>query len=804
MIDDINILLASMTLEEKASLCSGEDFWHLKSIERLNIPSIMVADGPHGLRKQPQEGDHVGLGESIKSTCFPTASATASSWDPELLFKIGEALGEECIQEDVSVILGPGANIKRSPLCGRNFEYISEDPYLTGKIGSALVKGVQSKGIGTSLKHFAFNNQEYRRMVTESVVDERTQREIYLPGFEEIVKTAQPWTVMCAYNMVDGFYCSDNKKLLTDILKEEWGHTGLVVTDWGACNDRVLGVKAGLELEMPSSGGINDKLIVEAVNNGTLDEKYLDKVVIRILELIQKSINTPKGKKFNTEEHNKLAREAASNSAVLLKNLNNTLPILKNSVPLVIGEFADKPRYQGAGSSLINPIKVTSFLDELNNQKIEHNYCKGYSIDTDEPKEDLIKEAVQKAKESSVVIIFAGLTDDYESEGFDRTHLGLPKSHTKLIKAISAVHKNIIVVLQNGAPVIMPWIDGVNGVLESYLGGQAGGAAIADIIFGDVNPSGKLAETFPLDLRDDLASEWFGMGPNSVEYRESVYVGYRYYDSAKKDVLFPFGHGLSYTSFEYSDIILGQQSITDNEEVDVTVTIKNIGKIPGAEIVQLYVKDNITTLFRPEKELKGFKKVYLEPNESKTITFTLNKRSFAYYNIDIKDWHVESGVFSILVGSSSRDIRLKSEINVASTKPDVIVPDLRELTPEYYNISSGNISDRTFETILCRPIPKRFRKKGEKFTINSTLGDVKKTFIGKKMYNSAYKAFLPPATDSVVIDPRMERMMKAMIEDLPIRSAMLFSGGKLSRTKVAGLIAFMNKNIFKGIYNILK
>jgi len=805
MSENIRDLLNKLTLEEKASLCSGEDFWHLKGIQRLNIPSIMVTDGPHGLRKQEVKGDHVGLGGSVKATCFPTASATASSWDEELMFNMGVALSKECLAEDVSVLLGPGANIKRSPLCGRNFEYISEDPYLTGKMGASLVRGVQSNGIGTSLKHFALNNQEYRRMAIESVVDDRALREIYLPGFETIIKEAQPWTVMCAYNMYNGEYCSDNKTLLTNILKEEWGHTGLVVTDWGACNNRVAGIKAGLELEMPSSGGVNDKLIVKAVKNGTLSIKELDRVVLRLLNLIFKA-NEGKQKnyRYDVDEHNNLAAEIAGESMVLLKNSEEILPLSRDERILVVGEFAKKPRYQGAGSSLINPTKVTTLLDALENLQIKFDYIQGYNIDSDIPNMELISQAVDSAKSYDKVVVIAGLTDDYESEGFDRTHLDMPDSHNKLIESLCEVNENIVVILQNGAPVIMPWIGGVKAVLEGYLGGQASGTAMVNIIFGIVNPSGKIAETFPLKLEDDLASKYFGMGPKTVEYRESIYVGYRYYDKAEKDVLFPFGFGLSYTNFEYSDLKLNNKNISDNDKLLVSLKIKNVGDVYGKEIIQLYVNDDISSVFRPQKELKAFKKIGLNPGEEREVNFELTKRSFAFYDVESKDWIVESGLFNILIGSSSRDIRLEESVTVTS---DIsrIIENLEPKAPEYYNLIEYNtISNSSFIELLGRNLPVQKRLKGEDFTITSTVGDVSSTFIGKILYKNISKNFLKPPSGEEEVDPTMKRMMESIIYEMPLRSLVLMSGGKISFKTVNILLHFINSNYLKGFFAIFK
>ncbi len=802
---DINAVLSELTLEEKASLCSGKDFWHLKGIGRLDIPSIMVTDGPHGLRKQAEAGDHIGLANSVKATCFPTASATASSWDVDLMYEIGQALGEECLQEEVAVLLGPGANIKRSPLCGRNFEYISEDPYHTGKIGAALVNGIQSKGIGTSLKHFAVNNQEYRRMATESVVDERALREIYLAGFETVVKEAQPWTVMCAYNKVDGIYCSDNKKLLTDILKEEWGHTGLVVTDWGACSDRVEGIKAGMELEMPSSNGVNDKKIVEAINNGQLKMEELDKAVIRVLDLISKSEDSHRqGYKYDVQAHDALARRAAANSAVLLKNEAQILPLDQGEKVAVLGSFAKTPRYQGAGSSLINPIKITSATDALDALKVPYKYHKGYDVATDVVDQGIIDEAVQVASACEVVLIFAGLTDDYESEGFDRKHLSMPTNHLALIEAVTQVNKNVVVVLQNGAPVEMPWESDVKGILECYLGGQAGGPGAVDVLYGLVNPSGKLAETFPNNLADDIASLDYGKNKKTAEYRESIYVGYRYYDTASKEVLYPFGYGLSYTTFKYDGLKVSNDRIKDTDTLTVQLDVTNTGDVAGAEVVQLYVKDVESTIFKADKELKGFAKVYLEPNETKQVTIELNKRAFAYYNITIADWHVEEGSYQILVGASSRDIRLSEEVFVESTQKDVVVTDTSKTTPEYYDIDLlHHVCDQSFKTLIGREIPQANPLPGEKFTINSTLEDVSAKWIGKMLYKAILGQFNKMAGGDGT-DEKTLRMMEAIVKDMPLRSMVLMGGGKTTFKMADSLLLMLNENFFKGLIHLIK
>jgi beta-glucosidase len=667
---DIQQLIEKMTLEEKASLCSGLNFWELKGIERLGIPSIMVTDGPHGLRKQQQSADHLGIYDSVPATCFPSAVGLASTWSRSLIEKVGVALGEECQTENVAVLLGPGANIKRSPLCGRNFEYFSEDPYLSSELAASHITGVQSQGVGTSLKHFAANNQEHRRMSVDAIVDERTLREIYLASFEHAVKKAQPWTVMCSYNKVNGEYASENKTLLTDILKDQWGFEGFVVSDWGAVNERAKGLEAGLELEMPSSNGAGDKKIVDAVKSGKLSEKTLDRAVERLLKIIFKAVDSKKeNADYDKEQHHQLAREVARESMVLLKNEGGILPLKKEGRIAVIGEFAVKPRFQGGGSSHIKPTKLDNICEEIQKSAADASviYSRGYNLKSDEIDEQLITEAKEVAIQADVAVLFAGLPDRYESEGYDREHLRIPDNHRILIEAVAEVQPNVVVVLSNGAPVEMPWLGNVKGLLEGYLGGQALGGAIADLLFGDESPSGKLAETFPKELRHNPSYLNFPGEGDKVEYKEGLFVGYRYYDTKAIEPLFPFGYGLSYTSFEYSNLSINKETILDNETVEVTVTVKNTGDRAGKEIVQLYVRDVESTVIRPEKELRGFAKVELQPGEEKDVTITLDKRAFAYYNVDIQDWHVESGVFEVLVGKSSAEIILKGSIQVNST-----------------------------------------------------------------------------------------------------------------------------------------
>ncbi|HTG71032.1 MAG TPA: glycoside hydrolase family 3 C-terminal domain-containing protein, partial [Candidatus Udaeobacter sp.] len=665
---DIQGLISQMTLEEKASLCSGLDFWYTKGIQRLGIPSLMVTDGPHGLRKQMEGADHLGLNHSVPATCFPSAAGMASSWNRELIGRIGEALGKECQAENVALLLGPGANIKRSPLCGRNFEYFSEDPYLSTEMAASHIKGVQSQGVGTSLKHFAANNQEHRRMTVDAVIDERTLREIYLASFEGAVKQSQPWSVMCSYNKVNGEFASENEWLLTEVLRKEWGYEGFVVSDWFAVNERVKGLQAGLELEMPSSYGVGDSLIVEAVRSGQLSEQTLNRAVERLLYFIFKAArNRRKGASFDAEAHHRLEREAAQECMVLLKNEDGIMPLRKQGTIAVIGEFAKKPRYQGGGSSHVNPTKLDDALEDMKaliGDEARIVYAQGYKLDSDEVDATILQEAKHAAAQADVAVLFVGLPERYESESYDRTHLAIPANHRALIDAVAEVQSNLVVVLSNGSPVEMPWIGKTKAVLEGYLGGQAFGGAVADLLFGRVSPSGKLAETFPVKLSDNPSFLNFPGEGDKVEYREGLFVGYRYYDAKEVEPLFPFGFGLSYTQFAYSDLRVDRTLMNDTETLNVQVTIINTGKVIGKEIVQLYVRDVVSTVIRPRKELKGFQKVELQPGEKKTVKFALDRRAFAYYNTELGDWHVESGVFDILIGASLRRILLQTAVEV--------------------------------------------------------------------------------------------------------------------------------------------
>ena len=757
-LNKIRELIAQMTLEEKAGLLSGEDFWHTKGVERLGVPQSMVSDGPHGLRKQDEQADHLGINDSIKAVCFPAASATAASFDPDMIEKMGEALGEACQHEKLSVLLGPAVNIKRSPLCGRNFEYFSEDPYLTGVMATALIKGIQSKNVGTSIKHFALNNQEHRRMSSSSECDEKTIREIYFPAFEMAVKEAQPWTVMCSYNRINGTFASENPWLLTDVLRKEWGFEGYVMSDWGAVSDRVAGVAAGLDLEMPSSGGINDRKVVEAVKAGKLDEKLVDLCCERILNIVFRYVENAKPETpWDKEAQHLQAAEVAADCMVLLKNEGGILPLNKEDDIAFIGEFAEKPRFQGGGSSHINCFKTTGAVEAAKGLKV--TYARGYDVAADDAPADMIAEAAAAAKKAKVAVVFAGLPDAYESEGYDRTHMRMPESQNRLIEAVAEANPNTVVVLHNGSPVEMPWIGRVKGVLEAYLGGQAVGLAEVKVLFGDVNPSGHLPESFPIKLEDNPSYLFYGGEPAGTEYREGIFVGYRYYDKKKMDVLFPFGYGLSYTTFEYSGLKLSKDKILDTDTVTVTVTVKNTGKRAGKTVAQVYVGDveGYVNAVRPVRELKAFRKVELQPGESKEVSFTLCKRAFATWRSEIHDWFVESGEFSIEVGDSSACLPLKATVTVESTQK----------LPAHYDMNS---------------------------IVMDLMKDPKAKEVIAPLISGAAAIFGDGEGGSEAANEAVtEEMSMAMMQYMPLRSMLGFSNGAVTGEMIDEMLKKMNE-----------
>ncbi|MFW5889045.1 MAG: beta-glucosidase family protein [Bacillota bacterium] len=790
---DAKEVVNKLSLTEKIKLLTGKNFWYLKPIPKANLKSIMLTDGPHGLRKQKDSGDHLGISNSVEATCFPTASALAASWDKDLIFNLGQTLAEECLTENVSVLLGPGVNIKRNPLCGRNFEYFSEDPYLAGELASAYINGVQSKNIGTSLKHFALNNQETNRMVVDVIVDERTMRELYLKPFEIAVKKAQPWTVMSSYNLINGIYASENKKLLQDILKDEWKHEGLVVTDWGANNDRVKGLVAGQELEMPSSKALYTKQIKRAIKRKKITEEILDKRVERNVEMIIKANETlnKEYKAYNKAKHHDFAREVASESIVLLKNEDDILPLNDKQKVALIGRFAKEPRYQGSGSSLIQPTKLTNAYDALKKVlKDKIFYADGYNIKTDTINNELIDEATKLAKQVDVVLLMVGLTDSYESEGFDREHLNLPTNHTKLIEAIIKVNKNIIIALANGSPVTMPWRNNVKAIIEQYLTGQATGEALADIVFGKVNPSGKLAETFSNNLEEIPSTNNFPGKDKQVIYKEGLYVGYRAYDKLDIKPLYEFGYGLSYTKFKYNEFKI--ENDKRNNKINIKFKLTNTGNKFGKEIVQVYVSKKASLIYRPVQELKAFAKVALEPSQMKPIKLEIE---YANLNIYQGDFKLESGDYEIKIGASSRDIKYKEIINIESN--DKIINDNLDIYKNYDKTT--RINDTIYEKLLGYGLPKPPAKKP--YSINSTLGEIKQTFIGKKIYEKVYKQM------SFMIDNETNETNRKMIEktinQMPFRSLVIFSEGKLSLKRAKGMLDLMNKRFFKGIVKVI-
>ena len=783
--EQIKELMKELTLEEKVSLLSGRDFWSTKPIYRLKIHSLYLTDGPHGVRKQSSNSDELSLQNSVATTCFPTACCSACSFDPNIMYEMGEAISKEAKTNKVSAVLGPGINIKRSPLCGRNFEYFSEDPYLAGKMASGWISGLEDNEIASSLKHFAANNQETLRLVIDSIVDERALREIYLQAFEIAVKESNPSTIMCSYNKVNGDFASENKYLLNDILRDEWGFEGIIISDWGAVNDRVEALKAGLDLQMPSTNGYDDKKVYEAVKNNIIDESILDNAIIRILNFsLGRMDNKYKNFSYDKEENHNVARHIAENSIVLLKNEDKILPAKKESKIAIIGEFAQKPRYQGNGSSLINAYKIDTADKYFRENNMEFNYAKGYDSNSSAIDNNLIEEAINMAKDKDLIIIFAGLINSYESEGFDRKHLDLPENHNYLIEEISKVNKNIVVVLSIGAPVLMPWIDKVKGIVNLYLAGEAAISAAFNIIFGIVNPSGKLAETFPLKLEDNPSYKYFPGGNKAVEYRESIFVGYRYYDKAEKDVLFPFGFGLSYTTFEFSNLIISDaNTIAGLDNIHVVFDIKNTGDVFGCEVAQIYISAPENNIFKAKKELKGFIKVFLEPNERKTVIIKLNKRSFSFYNAETKQYEIESGIYTIYVGNSSRNLILSKNMEINANNYD------NEKLSSYFNIKNINVTDEDFEKLLGRKLETINIKPCKPYNLNNNLSDLLHEDEAKNFYNK-----LLTGLDEMFKDDKTDtkKMFESMMLETPLRSLYTMSGGLISRDDIENLLKSLN------------
>ncbi|TXC90688.1 glycosyl hydrolase [Metabacillus litoralis] len=773
-------IIQQMTLEEKASLMSGQNFWNTKAIERLGIPSIMLTDGPHGLRKQGGKADHLGLNKSLPATCYPTAATLANSWDKSLLYDVGQDIGKEARSEGVSVLLGPGLNIKRNPLCGRNFEYFSEDPYLTGELASEMVKGIQSNDISACPKHYAVNSQEHMRMTIDEIVDERSLREIYLTGFEKVVKESKPLTMMSSYNMVNGEFANENQHLANDILYSEWGFDGVIVTDWGGNNDRIAGLKAHNQLEMPSTNGITDKEIVYAIQAGTLDESILDEAVDQLLSLVFKvRLDDKEAVKVDYEEHYKKAVEAARQSIVLLKNENSILPLKEGTKVAVIGDFAKNPRYQGAGSSLINPYKLSNPLDSLQNSSLKiAGYAQGFKRMGGRSNK-LLKEATSLAESAETVLLFIGLDESREAEGVDRENLKLDQNQLDLVEGLAKVNKNVIVVLSGGGAIELPFANDVQGIIHTYLSGQGGGEAIGDILLGKHNPSGKLSETFPIHYTDVPSSAYYPGQQATSEHKEGVFIGYRYFETAKVPVLYPFGYGLSYTTYEYSNILV--------DGLNVSFDLTNTGEVAGAEIAQLYIEKVDSKIFRSQKELKGFDKVHLEPGETKRVTITLTKRDFSYYNPEIQDWEIESGVYKIQVGSSIQEIHLEESIEMAGVTPTVF---LKDEYPHYSQANAKHIPDSEFEKILGRKLPPTNWDYQKDLGMNDTINQAQyKNWLGKLLYKSImffhhfYKKIGKPLTANNVY----------FVINMPFRQIDRFTGGKVSKKNVEKLLRWINR-----------
>ncbi|WP_026490340.1 glycoside hydrolase family 3 C-terminal domain-containing protein [Butyrivibrio sp. XBB1001] len=782
-------IIEKMTIEEKAAFLSGKGEWQTREFERLGIPSIFCSDGPHGIRKQAGAGDHLGLNESLPATCFPTAATVANSWDTELGEELGKTLGKEAMAEGVNVLLGPGLNIKRSPLCGRNFEYFSEDPYLAGKMAASYVRGIQSQGVYACPKHFAVNSQELRRMAMNAVVDERTLREIYLTGFEIAVKEGKAKTIMSAYNEVNGTYANENKHLLTDILRKDWGFDGIVITDWGASNDHALGVAAGSNLEMPNPGLDSARELVAAVESGKISMEDVDARVDELLDAVMTLYVNAQGKSddFDKAAHHAVARKAATESTILLKNEGNILPLKPGAKVAIIGDFAFVPRYQGAGSSLVNPTKIETVSEILGNYDIQViGSSRGYSR-TGEEDAATRKEALDIAKRADIVLFFFGLNEDSESEGMDRTHMRIPQNQINLLQELGQVNKNLVGIISAGSAIEMPWHHYFKAILHGYLNGQAGASAVMDILTGKVCPSGKLSETVPRRLEDTPAYRYYPSTERTSEYRESVFVGYRYYETAEVPVLYPFGFGLSYTSFEYSDLNVTEEGIS--------FTIKNVGQMEGAEVAQMYVSLPDAKVFRPEKELKGFAKVFLKPGESKKVEIAFDDKTFRYWNVKTNKWEVEGGQYKILLGASSADIRLTGDITRTATTEEL--PYVQEKMPTYYSGKIQTVEDAEFEALLGRSIPDG--KWSGLLTANDAICQMYYAKSGLARF--AYKRLT--AMKKKADESGKPNLNVLFIYNMPFRAMAKMTGGAVSMDMVDGIVDIVNGKFFGGLGKVI-
>lgn len=780
-------LIEKMTLEEKAAFLSGKGEWETREFKRHNLPSIFCSDGPHGIRKQAGTGDHLGLNESLPATCFPTAATVANSWDEKLGQEIGNALGEEAEALDVDILLGPGLNIKRSPLCGRNFEYFSEDPYLAGKMAASYVKGIQNHNVYACPKHFAVNSQELRRMAMNSVLDERTLREIYLTGFEIAVKEGGAKAIMSSYNEVNGEYANENKHLLIEILREEWGFDGMVVTDWGGSNNHVKGVAAGSNLEMPAPGLDSAREIVAAIKDGTLSVEELDFVVDGLLDAVLTLGKTREKKAFDQEAHHKLARKAAAESAVLLKNEKNILP-LKSGVKLaLIGDFAFEPRYQGAGSSLVKPTKVEALNEIINQYEIQLvGISRGYHR-MGEANEAMKKEAMDIAALADVVIYCFGLDEISESEGLDRNHMRIPQNQIDLLQGMAQLNTPIVGIISAGSAIEMPWQNSCQAILHGYLNGQAGASAMMDIVMGKVNPSGRLNETYPIRYEDTPAFRHFPSRERNTEFREGIYVGYRYYESSKVRVRYPFGFGLSYTEFTYSDLSVDKKG--------ATITIANIGKVDGAEVVQMYIGLENSIVFRPEKELKGFKKVFLKAGEERKIHIPFDDKTFRYWNVKTNKWEIEMGTYKVMIGACVSDVRLEDKIAVEGTTNEY--PYNPALLPYYYTGIVQQISDKEFEELLGHPIPSD--KWSGELGINDAICQM--YYAKSKLARFIYRRLTAMKIKSE--EKGKPNLNILFIYNMPFRALAKMTAGKVSMEMVEGIVVVVNGGFFKGLGQII-
>lgn len=791
--NEIRALLQKMTTEEKAALLGGKTVWQTRENERLSIPSIFLSDGPHGLRKQAGAGDHLGLNASLEATCFPTAATIANSWDEKLGEELGEALGEEAASMDVDVLLGPGLNIKRSPLCGRNFEYFSEDPYLSGKMAAAYIRGIQRMGVAACPKHFAVNSQELRRMAMDAVVDERTLREIYLTGFEIAVKEGKSKAIMSSYNRINGIYANENKHLLTDILRNEWGFGGMVVSDWGGNNDPVKAVEAGANLEMPNCGYGSAREIVKAVKDGTLSESVLDERVCELVKVImdlKEHKNTGRGEKhsgFNREEHHRLAKRAAAESMVLLKNEASILPLDRNKKLAIIGDFAFAPRYQGAGSSMVNPTKVEAVAGIARDYKLNIlGMTRGYKRDGDVDEAEK-KAALDLAEKADIVIFCFGLNEISESEGLDRTHMRIPQNQIELLQDISKVNENVVGILSAGSAMEMPWQSCCKAILNGYLNGQAGASATLDILTGAVNPSGRLAETYPIAYEHTPSFRYYPSSERTSEYRESIFVGYRYYDTSKVRVQYPFGFGLSYTEFTYSGLKV--------DDSGAELTVSNTGDRDGAEVVQMYVGLPNAIVFRPEKELKGFAKVFLKAGESRKVKIPFDDKTFRYWNVKTESWEVETGTYNVMIGSSVADIRLVGTIE--RTGSNIGMPYNPALLPYYYTGLVQKISDEEYETLLGHKIPS-----GEwsgQLGVNDAICQM--YYAKSRLARFVYKVLTDKKKKSEQTGKPDLNVL--FIYNMPLRAIAKMTNGMVGMDMVHGMVEIVNGEFFRGLGRVI-